>query len=218
MSERKSQQIKALIFDVGGVLMRTDDPAPRARLEQRLGLTPGQAELLVFNGPEGQAAQRGEISSAALWRSIGAQLQMDEEAVAQFRQEFFAGDFLNLPLLRLIRRLRSRYQTAILSNFMEDLRRMLREEYPMTDAFDCVVISAEEGVTKPDPAVYWRVLARLGRQPQEAVFIDDFRHNIAAARAVGLHAIHYTPQTDVAAELAKLGVSAPGTGAQPSPA
>ncbi|MEZ4831384.1 MAG: hypothetical protein R2873_05145 [Caldilineaceae bacterium] len=40
--------IKAVIFDVGGVLIRTEDPSPRRRLEDRLGLAPGQAEFIVF--------------------------------------------------------------------------------------------------------------------------------------------------------------------------
>ena len=52
-----------------------------------------------------------------------------------------------------------------------------------------------------------RTLARLGRAPDETIFVDDFAHNVAGAQAVGMHAIHYTPQTDVAAALASYGIA-----------
>jgi putative hydrolase of the HAD superfamily len=47
----------------------------------------------------------------------------------------------------------------------------------------------------------------LGRQPEEAVFIDDFAHNIEAARQLGMAAIHFKPTTNLADELAELGVN-----------
>lgn len=198
--------IAALIFDVGGVLVRTEDRSRRAELERSLGLRPGQTDEIVFNSPMGQAAQRGDIRSAALWEWVGTELRLDAAGLAHFRQEFWGGDRVNTELIALIRRLRPRYQTAIISNFMDDLRRSLGEEYPIRDAFDLVVISAEEKVMKPSPIIFQRTLERLGRRPGESVFVDDFAHNVEAALALGMHAIHYTPATDMAAALAALGV------------
>jgi HAD superfamily hydrolase (TIGR01509 family) len=106
----------------------------------------------------------------------------------------------------LIRSLRPRYQTALLSNFMDELHEVVTVRYPMADAFDLIVGSCYEGIMKPEAAIYERILNRLGRQPAEAVFIDDAPHNVAGARAVGMHAIHYTPGLDVAKALAALGV------------
>ena len=106
----------------------------------------------------------------------------------------------------MIRQLRTRYQTAIISNATDNLRQTLTINYPMADAFDLIVGSAYEKVMKPDPRIFERTLARLGRQPDESVFIDDFAHNIVGARAVGMQAIHFTPPIDLVAELAKLGV------------
>ncbi|MBI3958611.1 MAG: HAD family phosphatase [Chloroflexi bacterium] len=204
--------IAALIFDVGGVLIRTEDRSRRAELEKSLGLSPGQTDEIVFNSRMGQAAQMGEITSAALWAWVQTELGLDTPGLAYFRTEFWAGDRLNSDLLALIRRLHPHYQTAIISNFMDDLRRSIGEEYPLIDtfelidAFDLVVISAEEKVMKPSPVIFQRTLERLGRLPEESVFVDDFAHNVAGARAVGMHAIHYTPETEMKRELAKLGV------------
>ena len=79
----------------------------------------------------------------------------------------------------------------------------------MADAFDLIVSSAGEQVMKPDAAIFERTLERLEVAPYEAVFIDDFAHNVAAARAAGLAAIHFIPGIDLPAELEKLGVFVP---------
>jgi len=200
--------IKAVIWDVGGVLVRTEDRAPRQALEARLGLQPGEAEFLVYNSAMGQKAQRGEITAAALWRWIQARFRFDDGELETFRREFWGGDRLNAPLLGLVQRLRPRHQTAIISNAMDDLHHTLTVVYPMTEAFDLIVGSAYERVMKPSPEIFLRTLARLGRQPAEAIFIDDFAHNVEGARTVGMAAIHYTPDLDVAAALAEYGVAA----------
>ena len=198
--------IKAIIFDVGGVLIRTEARTSRANLEAQLGLAPGASELLVFNGPMGLQAQRGEITSQALWASVQQELGLDAAGVAAFRAEFFGGDHLDVAMVEMVRQLRPRYQTAIISNAMDDLLENITELYPLADAFDLVVGSAYQKVMKPAPEIFLYTLGQLGREPQEAVFIDDFAHNIAGARAVGMAAIHYQSGMDLAAELAKLGV------------
>lgn len=198
--------IKAVIFDVGGVLVRTVDPAPRQILEERLGLAPGQAEYIVFNSEMGQAAQLGEITSADLWHWVQTHLGLDEAGLRRFQRAFFAGDRLDTGLMALIRGLRPRYQTAIISNYKDDLNRFLSEEHAIADDFDLIVGSAYEQVMKPDPAIFERTLQRLGRRPEEAIFIDDFAHNVDGARSVGMSAIHFTAQIDLRAELERHGI------------
>lgn len=198
--------IKAVIFDVGGVLVRTESRQPRNDLEARLGLAPGAAEMLVFNGLVGLQAQRGEMTSQALWASVQRELGLDVDGLAQFRAAFYGGDRLDEALVAFVRSLRPRYQTAIISNAMDDLLEMVTQHYPMADAFDLIVGSAYQRVMKPAPEIFLHTLAELGRAPEEAVFIDDFAHNVEGARAVGMAAIHFVPGIDLVAELAALGV------------
>lgn len=200
--------IRAIIFDVGGVLIRTEDRTQRARLEASLGLKQGAADAIVFNDEMGQRAQRGEITSAILWAWVGQQMGLDAQGLDAFRRDFWAGDQLDLALVDFVRVLRGRYQTAIISNAMDDLNEIVTLRYPMADAFDLIVGSAYEGIMKPDARIFERTLMRLERAPHEAVFIDDFAHNVEGARAVGMHAIHYQPNLDLVAALAELGVKA----------
>lgn len=203
------EMIEAVIFDVGGVLIRTENYAPRRKLEGRLGLASGTSERLVFSGEMGTKAQVGAISHDELWTWIGKHLQLDKEALRRFRREFWAGDVLDEDLVHYIRGLRPRYQTAVISNATDRLRKTLEETYEIADAFDVIVCSAEEKVMKPSTEIYQRTLERLGRQPSETVFVDDFQSNVEAARSVGMQAIHYRPGMDVPSALAELGIETP---------
>jgi len=81
---------------------------------------------------------------------------------------------------------------------------MLLLQYGIADAFLYSVTSAEEGVMKPDPRIFEVALARTGAQPAEAIFVDDMEENVVAARALGIHAIHFTDTESTIAQLVRL--------------
>lgn len=199
--------IQAIIFDIGGVLIRTEDHEPRRRLEQRLGLAAGAAEHIVLNSEAGLRTQRGEFTEEENWLRVQRELNLSDAILADFRRDFWAGDKLDTALLDYIRCLHRRYQTAIISNAMPGLMTLVSGKYQIADAFDVIVGSGDVKVAKPDPAIYRLTLQKLGRQPSEAIFIDDALPNIQGAQAVGLHTIHYTRGMDIPAVLAAHGVS-----------
>ena len=200
--------IKAIIFDIGGVLLRTEDRRPREQLEKRLGLAAGEAERLVFNSEMGQMAQNGRISNTDLWAWLGAHLSLNSDELIAFQEEFWGGDVLDERLVDLIRLLKLSYKTAVISNATDDLLPALAR-HRFADAFDLIVGSAGEKVMKPNAAIYERTLERLDVDADETLFVDDFAHNVAAARALGMHGIHFNPAISLYAELAALGVTVP---------
>ena len=145
--------LKAVIFDFGGVLVRTRSQQLRAAWEQRLGLRPGEASELVFGGESGRAAQHGWISDAEHWAFIQRRLGLDDATLAQFRRDFFAEDGIDTDLLAYIDRLRSGYRVGLLSNATADARRFFTAS-GIADHFDAITISGEEGVMKPDERIY----------------------------------------------------------------
>ncbi len=193
--------IKAVIFDVGGVLIRTEDRSQRQNLEKEFNLSNGQSDHLVFNSDMGQKAQKGEISDQELWAWIAEQLQPNED-IHDFQDRFWAGDELDETLIDFIRALQTSYQTAIISNATDALRESLTDKHKIANAFDLIVVSAEEMVMKPDPEIYQITLDKLDRQPEECIFIDDFAHNVDAARELGFSAIHFRPGMDLPRALA----------------
>lgn len=202
-----NSQIRAIVFDVGGVLIRTTDHSPRRSWERRLGLESGEAEAIVLNSEMGHRAQRGKITTVELWAWVNDHLALGEN-LADFRRDFWAGDTLDEPLLQLVKLLNRDYQLAIISNATDSLLQTL-ESYDLTEEFDLIVGSAYEGIMKPDPGIYERTLARLGREADETVFIDDSQNNVAGAAAVGMHAVLFTSTEELIEALAELGVNIP---------
>ena len=183
--------IKAVIWDVGGVLERTEDPEPRRALAQRLGWKVGPLMDLVFGNNDAHRAQLGQISLADHWQNVRRALGQTEDELERTIEEFFAGDELDTQLVEAIRRMREDYTTAILSNYFPILREKVNHQWKIGDAFDHLVVSAEVGVKKPDLRIFQIVLESVGCSPGQAVFIDDMIENIAAAREAGLHAVHF---------------------------
>lgn len=203
-------QHQAAIFDWGGVLMRTEDHSFRLAWDARLGLAPGSVEQVVHGIPEWRQAQRGEISSAAYWQAVAQQLGLTAEETLALRSDFYSGDRLDKELIMLIQKLReSGIRTGLLSNNTPDLRDEMRA-LKLDGIFDAVVISAEIGVMKPEPAAYHAILDALNTVPQQAILIDDFEDNVAGAQAVGMQAVHFRPKLDLRRELAAWWGEAPG--------
>ena len=181
--------IKAIIWDVGGVIIRTHDYAPREELAARFGIDRAELEQTIFADGISDRAQRGEITTQELWGYVGRKYDLSPDALQAFMDQFWAGDRVDYDLVDQIRALRGEYITGLLSNAWDDLRAVIVQEWAIDDAFDSMTISAEEGVAKPDARIYKIALERAGVAPQEAVFLDDMEQNIEAARRVGMHGI-----------------------------
>lgn len=199
-----NESIQAIIFDVGGVLVRTHDHSGRRAWEDRLSLAPGELEAIVLNSEMGHRAQRGQITDSELWAWVSERFGLGDELDA-FRRDFWRGDKVDQNLVELVGRLNRRYQTAIISNATDALLSTL-EDYQLLSEFDLVVGSAYEGIMKPSPAIFEAALIRLGREASATVFIDDAPANIAGAQAVGMRTVLFNPALDLAEELVALGV------------
>ena len=195
--------IKAIIWDFGGVLLRTEDPGPRQQLAERLGITPRELEYRIFASDSSVQAQLGKVSSDQHWENIRLHFNLPVKEMPGVIASFWAGDRLDSELVDIIRRLRGRYRTALLSNAWENLRSLMTNDWHISDAFDTIVISAEVGLMKPEPKIFDLVLEKLGAAPQEAVFIDDFKEKIEAARRQGMKTIHFQNRLQALGELSQ---------------
>lgn len=200
-----SRPIKAVIFDIGGVLVRTEDLTQRRLWEARFGLPDWGLAKLVFDNPVAVEATLGQATTADVWRYVGEQLNLNEADLAQLEHDFWLGDRYDHDLIAWISALRPGIKTAILSNAW-DWMPTRHGQYINASVFDYIAYSQEIGLAKPTPASFQYVLDKLGVTAPEAIFVDDFAENIAAANALGLHGILFRPQDDVrGAILARLG-------------
>lgn len=193
--------IRAVIWDMGGVLVRTEDYTSREALASRLGKTRVELEEVVFGREAGRKAQLGQISFDQHWQYLCRQWNLPDSEIPKLQAEFWGGDLIDTSLLDYIRSLRPDYKIGLLSNAFSDLRTQITQKWEFGDIFDQIVVSAEEGVMKPDAAIYRVAVNRLGVQADEAVFIDDMLHNVTGAQAAGLYAIQFKNREQVQSDL-----------------
>ena len=184
--------IRAVIFDFGDVLMRNPDRSGRRLWERRLGLDPGEMDRLVFQSEVMRLAMVGRAGIDDVWRVVGERLSIDVADTQQLSADFWNGAQLDERLVGFVRDLRPRFRTAILSDAWLGCRQLFSETLKLGDVFDEIIISAEEGVAKPNRAIFEIALKRLAVEPAEAVFVDDLAANVTAARTLGMFAIQFT--------------------------
>jgi epoxide hydrolase-like predicted phosphatase len=196
--------VRAVVFDIGGVLEITPDLGVDRRWETRLGLPAGQMAERMHDIWLGGSL--GTITLEDVHQAITDRLGLDERRVAAFMADLWR-EYLgtaNTELIEYARGLRPRYRTGILSNSFVGAREREQAAYGFEDLVDEIVYSHEAGMTKPDPRIYALVCSRLNVRPDETVFLDDTGVCVAGAREAGIHAVRYQDNAQAIAEIEKL--------------
>jgi putative hydrolase of the HAD superfamily len=193
--------IKAIIFDFGRVISAPKPASLFRSYEEDLDLAPDTLNRIMFGSEAWQEVLVGRKTADGYWREIGPALGLHAaEEIDAFRRRYQADETINTGVVELIRRLHGRYKLAVLSNSPPGLVRWLAD-WEILDLFDVVICSGDEGITKPDPAIFELALERLDVAPEEAVFIDDYPDHVEAARSLGLHGILFTTAEALTSEL-----------------
>ena len=195
--------IRAVFFDLGGVILRTEYQAPREHLAEKLGMEYDDLVKVVFDSESGYQASMGAITPDEHWAAVVKRLKRPASEMEAIRHEFFAGDIIDRTLLEFLRSLRGTYKTGLISNAWGDLRDyIVREKFD--DAFDHMIISAEVGAVKPEAKIYKIALEQAGVSANEAVFVDDFVVNIEGCEKVGMQGIYFVDAESTLLQLKEL--------------
>lgn len=196
--------IEGVIFDMGGVLLRTVNPLPREKMAERFGTTCKELERVVFLSESSLRSEVGEISAEDHWKFVLHHFDQKEINPMKAYDEFFSGDVLDKELLKFITGLRKHYKFGLLSNAWVDARYHVEKTYSFLDAFDVSVFSYELRIRKPDRKIFEYILDKLRLLPEQAVFVDDFIENVEGARSLGMMGIHFINTFDTVKELNRL--------------
>jgi len=198
--------INTLVFDFGRVISAPKPLSLFHDYEKGLGLKPDSINDIMFSSRAWQKALTGSLTEKEYWYAIGPDLGLcTPEAIDSFRHRYRADERINAGILDLLETVYGRYKLALLSNWPSGLKQWLND-WRIHHFFDQVFCSGDEGLAKPDPAAYRKVLKRIDSRPEEAVFIDDTLENVEASRSVGMHGIVFTTVPELRKELAELSV------------
>jgi putative hydrolase of the HAD superfamily len=191
--------IEAIVLDVGGVILRTEDRSGRQTLEIKYNLPPGGCEALVFNSEPAAQSTIGKVEQDHIWQNVAEELNLSPAELLVFKQTFWQGDQIDIALIRYLENQRGTFTTALLSNAWVGMREVLADQYQIVEGktVDHILISAELGVAKPDQRIYHILASTINCQFDKILFVDDFIENIEAANELGIQTIHYQPGMDL---------------------
>ena len=194
-------QVRAVVFDIGGVLEDTPPTGVVEKWEAALRLRPG--ELNERLGGVWKAGEIGAISEAEVGSSVALLMQLDDARMEAFMHDIWTEYLgtLNTELAGYFGGLRPRYRTALLSNSFVGAREREQERYGFGDMTDLIVYSHEVGMAKPDPRIYRLTCDRLGVLPKHVVFLDDRADFVQGALDTGMRAILYEDNDQAIADL-----------------
>ena len=182
--------MRGLLVDYGGVLTTNVFASFRAFCEDE-GLDPEAIKLLFREDPRAldcvRGLERGELSEGDFAERFGELLELEPARRTGLVERMFGHIEPDEEMVDALRRARAQgVRTGLISNSM-GAGRYDRSVFP--ELFDGVVISGDEGMHKPDPAIYELGCERVGLPPAECVFVDDLRENCEGAEAVGMTAV-----------------------------
>jgi epoxide hydrolase-like predicted phosphatase len=195
--------VRAVAFDIGGVLEVPVDTDLEDRWEPRLGLRPGEFFQRFRQSGLGRDANLGRVSEAEFVQALGRLYGLDQPTTEELLGDlwdWYVGE-LNTELADYFQGLQPRYRTALLSNAAAGGRREEERRYGFAAMADVLVYSYEVGIEKPDRRIYQITCQELGVHPGDVVFLDDLEANVVAARQLGMCAVLFQSTTQAITDL-----------------
>ncbi|HKY14509.1 MAG TPA: HAD-IA family hydrolase [Microthrixaceae bacterium] len=217
MSDASLPTLRAVVFDLDGVIRHWNDDELDA-VEAACGLPPRTILDIAFDDELGPGAMTGRLTYREWMDEIRRRVLSTHGSTASDALDAWECNvgLVDPDAVALVRRVRSWFAVALLSNGTTRLRRDLHV-LGIDDEFDQVFNTAELGVAKPAAEVYGIVCERLGLDAGEVAFVDDLEVNVHGARDAGLHATVHLDLTTTTAFLEGLGLPA-GSGERRPPA
>lgn len=195
--------IKAIVFDIGNVLLPFDFSVALRKLQQKSDVE----SLVQAMEPVKYAYESGKIGRAEFLEQIRGVLHYtgSEADFISAWEDIFTE---NKEMTGLVGALQGRYPLYLLSNTSDLHMDYVFRMYPHFEKFTDAVYSYKVKCFKPERRIYEIALEQFGVNAEECVFIDDLQPNIETALAMGFHAIQYDFRRhhDLTGELRRLGV------------
>lgn len=205
----KTAMVKALIFDLGNVLIDFDHTIAAKKIAACCNKNIKEIYDFFFDSPLTGKFEAGKISAREFFLQVSAELNMSlayEEFLPVWNEIFFQSE-KNRAVYALAKNLKNSHKIALLSNINTLHFEYLKNKFFIFDAFHNVFLSFELKLTKPDPLIYKKVLRVLGVLPQEVFYTDDRPELIEAANSLGIKGFVFTGVGQLKEDLSKSGIN-----------
>jgi FMN phosphatase YigB (HAD superfamily) len=185
--------IKAVIFDLGGVLFTNGTKKFATDLCSRHGLEMNFVKE-VLDGELGSLYREAKISRNDFWKQVLIKLNIAED-IDLLEKEWIDDYELIDGTKIIISELAKKYRVLYLSDNIKERVEALDKMYGFVGWFSGGVFSHEAGVRKPNPKIYELALKEAGVEASEALFVDDKESCLETAREMGMETVLFeTPE------------------------
>src|ERR1700719_111599 len=202
-------KLKAIIFDIGRVLVRVDVGRAMQGIASGGSLSPSELWTAIEKDPRWADWQEGRMSARDWY------LHLTKRFGGNFTFEQFTEVWNRVldpnPIQEdaFLKSLSKRYRLALLSNTDPIHVQHLEASYSFFAFFPVRIYSCAVGASKPNPLIYKEALRAQKVQAQEAVYIDDIAAYVEAAQRLGMGGIQFQSPAQLTSDLKSLGVDLP---------
>lgn len=194
--------IKAIIFDLGGVVFRDgtkyaiQEMKKRFKFSEKLGF-----ELLM--GQESQDFRKSLLTSKEFWKYV--QSKIPEQIKASEIRSIWYANYIAFPgILELFKELKSKFKLGIISGNIKERIKYLDKKYDFRKYFDVEIYSFDMRITKPDKLMWKKSLELLHLNAEECIYVDDNPESIDTANSLGFKTILFKDVPQMKKELTDL--------------
>jgi epoxide hydrolase-like predicted phosphatase len=180
--------IKAIIFDMGGVVCRGKLELVLEKIADELAINKEELSNLFSNYKDNLITGRMKVSQFC--NIIKNRYGIKKDIIPVWKQTYSEILSLNAELVGYMEELRKSYKIALITNTNE-LHVEINRERGVFKYFDEIVTSCELGIAKPNKEIFEAMLAKLKLKPNECIFIDDRLGNIGTPKQMGFKVIHF---------------------------
>jgi putative hydrolase of the HAD superfamily len=203
----KSARFRAIIFDVGRVLIRMNVSAATSGLSVGIALSPEEIWSALQKDPLWLDWQEGRVSPRDwhlhLAKRLGGKLSFEQFVQVWNR----ALDPQPIQDDAFLQRLSKRYRLAVLSNTDPLHVVHMESTYTFLSYFPVRIYSCRVGASKPNPLIYKEALRACKVRSEEAIYIDDIEAYAEAAERLGMRGIVFKSSDQLQAELRQVGIA-----------
>ena len=202
----RARKVRAVIFDIGRVLIRLDVARAMNGMASGLSLSPEELWSAIEKDPRWKDWQEGRIS-ARDWHLRMKQRFGGSATFEEFTETWnLALDPKPIHGNELFEKLSGNYRLALLSNTDPIHVAHMELRYDFFSYFPARIYSCAVGAAKPNPLIYREALQACKVQAEEAVYVDDIAAYVEAAERLGMAGIQFQSSGQLVAALQDLGV------------
>lgn len=204
--------IKAILFDLGGVFLELDFSNFYDKIISPSPLNKPQAPLMLRFFRQSDIYHEGRMSDEEFYNLACDILQANKDELDQ--EDFFKAfnsiiANINIQMIEVLKKLKEKGNLNLLaiSNINSSHWEYLKDQkYDFIEYFDNLILSHEVHLTKPDHEIFQIAIERASCNPEEILYVDDGLNNVKSAKELGINGINFKNTQHLIEKFKELGI------------